>query len=1443
MKNLMTVSVILCVVVGTAVAHVALTFPPARKYNLDFLDNGRTKAPCGMPKGDIATSLPAGAKIVITWHLAYPHKGGFKLEVLDKNERHLLDLTPTTPESDFVGANDTTAQSYTVHFPQSLSCSGCSIRLLRQAKEWASNYLFWSCADVDIVPVTEFDTVCSGSGKLVNGLCACNRLNLGNLCQYKDECWSDEDCGSHGKCIDVKATTYPKMQCFCQPGWFGEKCTKKSSVTAPLDLSYYNSKDLSDKYMLYWRILEETEEIEAVLQAESTSYVAVGWRPQGITSNCKAFPVIESRRSNLRFLETDVIKIQKVGENKLKEDSDKGKLKPTAKGKPEPSSESTLVSEILHPFTEETSESDFENMRSNHEENIIYLTSSSAPATEDSKTAVVGVPLGVGPSDGLERKLFVNNNRFPRQAVLPLQPASGNNSEPRAEPKSKPGTQQDNHGHSESEPGTLVGPEPTNFQDLGQTSTTNAGSKRKPLHLYPSPTSYTPKFELHSMDCSDIVIGTVRGNLSRVFDYYTRDRSTPRVDSYYGGSDTLTAAVGFEKDGKTTVLFRKKIKAEELTDHTIENAEMNIIWALGQEPGNYIHRPATGLETGNAKVKDFYRYDEIKYHGHGQQRGIATLNFYEERKVKNEVQEPAEKRIEGCAGEWKHPSDCEDDSCEYIARWYFHETKDEIYFWISSSHLDKWTGIGFSKDEDMANSDAVIGWISSDGKVSIFDSWLTGYSHPEYDIKQNTYNATGKLENGLMTLQFIRKRNTGDTDQDISFSDNECLYFMFPVKGGQYNNAFKQISAHDVTPFVSLVCIQSCPVPVLNRNKKPKIEPEPNSEPEPSGEHEPNTKPQEESVVQCMGEWKSPTDCRGYGCDYRAVWEYIDKSDEISFTISTKNHNKWTGIAFSKDRKMEATDAILGWVEENGRFFIMDTWLADYKQPSLDSSQSISNMSGWREDGITTLKFVRKRHTGDLERDLHFTDTECLYMFFPVHGGVFNAVNKKIRQHESTPKISENKICIKSCTQKQEVILAATASTSTPVPKLTSKVPKIRRPVLHFPTFRTPSTPFQQATTLSTSTTPSPPPPPTTTTLMTSQSHTSPPVMLVTTLPTPQKMEYIIEVKLPQHGNLNLKEKDSEEYRNLQKQILKDMSVVLTSLDGFEGVEVTELSSIKGDESIIAQMNVIIVDKHLQKKDREGDRSIYHMEELSKTLNETIKEGYIGTLLVDPAYLIIQPAGRVQQTSPNEIDTKQGSKDPDFPEHDTEVYIIIGGIGALVLLIVIQASCMIYRNRRNQQQSHTKEQLINSQWKDYATASSTYSYENFAMREEDRHVSKHPVGSVSNGSAVSRKSAPSHPSANGKSNGRSRHSRPLPPAGHSHTLERISSRHSDGFSNMSGYSSAYATHDRSLRSASSTLRAQQELQPDFYFMPHQRRYSGEVVRVYVDYNNPEYSGK
>lgn len=64
------------------------------------------------------------------------------------------------------------------------------------------------------------------------------------------------------------------------------------------------------------------------------------------------------------------------------------------------------------------------------------------------------------------------------------------------------------------------------------------------------------------MDCTDIVIGSARGNLYRIGDFYTRDRSTPRPDDFWGGEDSLTAALGWEEDGQTTIVFRRKLNGE-----------------------------------------------------------------------------------------------------------------------------------------------------------------------------------------------------------------------------------------------------------------------------------------------------------------------------------------------------------------------------------------------------------------------------------------------------------------------------------------------------------------------------------------------------------------------------------------------------------------------------------------------------------------------------------------------------------------------------------------------------------------------------------------------------------------------------------------------------------------------------------------------------------------
>lgn len=98
----------------------------------------------------------------------------------------------------------------------------------------------------------------------------------------------------------------------------------------------------------------------------------------------------------------------------------------------------------------------------------------------------------------------------------------------------------------------------------------------------------------------------------------------------------------------------------------------------------------------------------------------------------------------------------------------------------------------------------------------------------------------------------------------------------------------------------------------------------------------------------------------------------------------------------------------------SGRFFLMDSWLQAYEAPPLDPIQNLYNQTAWRENGITTLKFSRPRQTGD-SRDYQFSDSACPYFVFPVMGGVFNAVNKRIRKHEATPVVSERRICVRSC--------------------------------------------------------------------------------------------------------------------------------------------------------------------------------------------------------------------------------------------------------------------------------------------------------------------------------------------------------------------------------------------------------------------------------------------
>ncbi|TMS34614.1 hypothetical protein L596_002167 [Steinernema carpocapsae] len=131
---------------------------------------------------------------------------------------------------------------------------------------------------------------------------------------------------------------------------------------------------------------------------------------------------------------------------------------------------------------------------------------------------------------------------------------------------------------------------------------------------------------LHPMDCTDIIVGAVRDGRSRINDMYTRDRSTPLIDTWFDGEESLSAAYGIEQDGRTIVSFRRKIAEIEPSDHPLGPDKMFVIWAKGQEPNQYRHSVKSAIETGKIKDKDFYRVDQLKYHG-SINRGVYPIEF------------------------------------------------------------------------------------------------------------------------------------------------------------------------------------------------------------------------------------------------------------------------------------------------------------------------------------------------------------------------------------------------------------------------------------------------------------------------------------------------------------------------------------------------------------------------------------------------------------------------------------------------------------------------------------------------------------------------------------------------------------------------------------------------------------------------------------------------
>lgn len=462
----------------------------------------------------------------------------------------------------------------------------------------------------------------------------------------------------------------------------------------------------------------------------------------------------------------------------------------------------------------------------------------------------------------------------------------------------------------------------------------------------------------HSMDCMDMVIGSARGNLFRLFDYYSRDRSTPRIDEFYEGRDSLTAAVGLEINGITTLRWRRNLVANERSDHTITHSIMDVIYAYGQHLPS-AHQSSSDVLSSSSQ-DNYYGPDQFKYHG-SSNRGRLSLNFFGDTRLNTTP----------CSGSWE--TQCATGECTNQLTWNIYN--DGTIHFKMVSRTTKWIALGISNDKKMNNSDAIVGWY--DDKPTLTDRYMRGRI-PFNDYSSNVYLINGSQINGTTTLSFYRYITTIDRYSDISLQG--CHYFFYGV-GGDFDAKRKIISKHPSTP--SITSRQIC----INGQLCQQF----------SG-------PQYETLIPdtCSGRWI--TGCSNGYCQSYLSWN-IYNDGTIHFRLSSKT-DKWIALGFSYDRLMPNTDAIIAWYYNNTPTLI-DSFIDDYNLPKQDTINDAYLINSSNVNGEVTFHFYRRIITGDTQKDSFLFG--CNHFFLAV-GGNFNPVAKTIDKHPSKPSVAS--ICI-----------------------------------------------------------------------------------------------------------------------------------------------------------------------------------------------------------------------------------------------------------------------------------------------------------------------------------------------------------------------------------------------------------------------------------------------
>ena len=139
---------------------------------------------------------------------------------------------------------------------------------------------------------------------------------------------------------------------------------------------------------------------------------------------------------------------------------------------------------------------------------------------------------------------------------------------------------------------------------------------------------------------------------------------------------------------------------------------------------------------------------------------------------------------------------------------------------------------------------------------------------------------------------------------------------------------------------------------------------------------------------------------------YKLFWNYSMQNEEILFEIHCKTLG-WVGFGLSPTGNMVNSDIAIGWVDNNGKANLYDTYATAKEAPLVDAKQYLNLIDAKQIDGYTILKFSRKFITCDKQNDFEIKkETNRLIFAWNDNDPTFDSQNNpKWSFHEKNKRI------------------------------------------------------------------------------------------------------------------------------------------------------------------------------------------------------------------------------------------------------------------------------------------------------------------------------------------------------------------------------------------------------------------------------------------------------